>query len=143
VPELPEKFEDFLAIFCRAFPPPRLGQTAEADQRLVRALARAVWARLHVYEQQVEQEEARVRRVLDEVAEEAVESYKDLRKRSYLVEMAFATEPDLTRLIASREADIELAIYQLVRWRQGPNPEPEVFPPGMPAPVSSTWSLAG
>jgi hypothetical protein len=143
VPELPEKFEDFLEIFCRAFPPPSPGRATEGDQVLLGALARAVWERLHVYERQVEQEEAGLHRVVDEVGAEAVQTYRDLRVRSHLIEIAFKTEPALRPEMARLEAEIELGINQLLKWRYGSELDQEIFPPppGVTVPVTSSQRL--
>ena len=51
VPELPQKFEDFLKIFSQAFPPPlpQRGTATEGGRVLLHSLAWAVWERLHIY----------------------------------------------------------------------------------------------
>ena len=142
VPELPQKFEDFLKIFSRAFPPPlpQRGTASEGDRVLLHSLAWAVWERLHIYERQVRQEEVSLRRVVDELGAEAVETYKDLRVRSHLIEIAFKTEPELGQEMARLEADIELGINQSLKWRYGSDLDQEIFPPppGIAVPVTST-----
>jgi len=131
VPELPQKFEDFLEIFPRAFSPtrPHRGIAAEGDQVLLHSLAWAVWERLHVYERQVRQEEAGLRRALDELGAQAVETYRDLRVRARVIELAFKTEPTLSEVMAKLEAEIEFGINQLVKRRYGSDLDQEVFPP--------------
>ena len=51
VPELPEKFEDFLKVFSHAFSPPlpQRGTATEGGRVLLHSLAWAVWERLHIY----------------------------------------------------------------------------------------------
>ena len=131
VPELPQKFEDFLEIFPRAFSPTRPHRriAAEGDQVLLHSLAWAVWERLHVYERQVRQEEAGLRRALDELGAQAVETYRDLRVRARVIELAFKTEPTLSEVMAKLEAEIEFGINQLVKRRYGSDLDQEVFPP--------------
>ena len=131
VPELPQKFEDFLEIFPRAFSPtrPHRGIAAEGDQVLLHSLAWAVWERLHVYERQVRQEEAGLRRALDELGAQEVESNKDLWVRLRVIELAFKTEQTLGPVMARLEAEIEFGIEQFAKWRYGSDLDQEVFPP--------------
>ena len=133
VPELPEKFEDFLKIFSRAFRPPvsQRGTASEGDKVLLHSLAWAAWERLHVYEWQVRREEAGLRRALDDLGTQAVESYKDLRVRLRVIELAFKTEPTLGQVMARLEAEIEFSVNQFVKWRYGSDLDQEVFPPSL------------
>ena len=131
VPELPQKFEDFLKIFSRAFRPPLplRGTATEGDKVLLHSLAWAMWERLHVYERQVRQEAAGLRRALDDLGTQAVESYKDLRVRLRVIELAFKTEPTLGQVMARLEAEIEFGIRAISEWRYGSDLDQEVFPP--------------
>ena len=58
-----------------------------------------------------------------------METYKDLRVRSHWIEIAFKTEPALRQVMASLEADIELGINQLLKWRYSSDLDREIFPP--------------
>ena len=104
-------------------------QTTEGGRVLLHSLAWAVWERLHVYERQVRQEEAGLRRALDELGAQAVETYRDLRVRARVIELAFKTEPTLSEVMAKLEAEIEFGINQLVKWRYDSDLDQEVFPP--------------
>ena len=96
---------------------------------MLHSLAWAVWERLHVYERQVRQEEAGLRRALNELGTQAVESYRDLRVRLRMIELAFKTEPTLGPVMARLEAEIEFGIEQFVKWRYRSDLDQEVFPP--------------
>ena len=70
-----------------------------------------------------------LRRALDELGTQAVESYKDLWVRLRVIELAFKTEPALGQVKESLEAEIEFGIEQFVKWRYGSDLDQEVFPP--------------
>ena len=74
-----------------------------------------------------------------------MESYKDLRVRLRMIELAFKTEPTLGPVMARLEAEIEFGIEQFVKWRYDSDLDQEVFPPPprMTTTVTSdVWEVA-
>jgi hypothetical protein len=139
VPPLPRKFEEFLALFSRAFPPPSsVGARAkEGDQVLLRRLAMAVWDSLHILYGQVQKEQDGLR-TFEDVGSHPVETHQDLRQRVYAIERAFHTEPSLPPVMQKLQLEIGQEIQQLVRWRYGADHERGVFPPPPRGTVTST-----
>ena len=78
---------------------------------------------------------------MDELGAQAVETYRDLRVRARVIELAFKTEPTLSEAMAKLEAEIEFGINQLVKWRYGSDLDQEVFPRTPRTTMPGDWSL--
>jgi len=125
---LPQTFEEFLDLFYRAFVPPREVRELFHDQLMLRQVAQTVWDRLHLYERQVQQENARLDAALQKDTQ-PVESFKELRARTYAVQAAFQIEPWLTTALVELDTYLDQDVRRLVKWRYGPPVYREVCPP--------------
>ena len=68
------------------------------------------------------------------------------KRDGILVEkVVFETEPALRLVMAQLEMDIKLSIHELLKWRYLSDAGPVIFPPppGIIAPVTGTYGLAG
>jgi len=127
-PDLPKTFEEFLDLFSRAFPPPKEVRELDGDRMLLRQVAEAVWARLHIHQRQVRQENERLDAAFQK-ATEPVDSFKELWRRTYAIQAAFQIEPWFTDAVLELETCLDQDMGQLVQWRYGPAVYREMTPP--------------
>jgi len=127
-PQLPKTFEEFWGLFSRAFRPPQEVREVDHDRMLLRPVAESVWARLHVYERQEQQENERLDAALQK-ADQPVGNLNDLRRRAWAVLAAFRVESWFTDALRELQTDLDQDIGQLVKWRYGPAVYREVTPP--------------
>ena len=98
------------------------------DRMLLRPVAETVWARLHIYERQEQQENERLDAALQK-ADQPVGNLKDLRQRAWAVLGAFRVESWFTDALRQLQTDLDQDMAQLVKWRYGPAVYREVAPP--------------
>jgi len=127
-PQLPKTFEEFWNLFARAFRPPKEVREVDHDRMLLRPVAESVWARLHIYERQEQQENERLDAALQK-ADQPVGNLNDLRRRAWAVLGAFRIESWFTDALRQQQTDLDQDMAQLVKWRYGPAVYREVAPP--------------
>jgi len=127
-PQLPKTFEEFWNLFARAFRPPKEVRELDHDRMLLRPVAESVWARLHIYERQEQQENERLDAALQK-ADQSVGNLNDLRRRAWAVLGAFRVESWFTDALRQLQTDLDQDMGQLVKWRYGPAVYREVAPP--------------
>jgi len=127
-PQLPKTFEEFWGLFSRAFRPPKEVRELDHDRMLLRPVAESVWARLHMYERQEQQENERLDAALQK-ADQPVGNLKDLRQRAWAVLGALRVESWFTDALRQLQTDLDQDMAQLVKWRYGPAVYREVAPP--------------
>jgi len=127
-PELPKTFEEFWDLFSRAFVPPKEVRELDQDRMLLRQVAETVWAFLHIYDQQVRQENERLDAALQK-ADLPLGNLREVPGRAWAVLGAFRIEARFTDALRELETDFNQDTVQLVKWRYGPAVYREVTPP--------------
>ena len=80
-PNLPRKFEDFQALVDRAFCAPAPAPAKGEVRRLLDQLGRALWQRLHLFEERMTREKRELAEALEEMGEEELEVREDVEER--------------------------------------------------------------
>ena len=125
---MPKTLEEFWNLFSRAFRPPQEVRELDHDRILLRQAAESVWARLHIYERQGQQEKERLDAAFQK-ADLPASNLGDLRRRAWAVLAALRIESWFTDALRELQTDLDQDMGQLVKWRYGPAVYREVAPP--------------
>ena len=118
-PELPRRFEDFQALVDRAFCAPQPAPTKGKVRQLLDQLGRALWQRLHLFEQAVEKEKQGLERETEAMGEAVLQYADDVEERrwqiEHVLEVTGVEEEEKALYLGCRQG-----MAHLLRLRYGP-----------------------